>query len=197
MLVSKLHSCISSHVSGDLFLISTAVNIVCIVVIGHFIIIRIVGVSFANTLLTDIACTYVWCNKLHVRIHLRLLYDSSCEHISRKHDHVSSICYSLVNTCVTCLIRVALWFIIVELRTILFGPRLTCLVSGLVKALVCNITGVSYHGDLHISSLSLHLCHSVSWCKGKCHCTCKNHSCNSFLHIIFPPFLKLALLSLQ
>ena len=134
MFVSKLHCCVSCHVSGNLFLISTAVYIICVVVIRYFIIVRIVGVSFANTFLADIACTYVWCDELHIRVHLGLLYDGSCEHVARKNDYVGAVCYSLVNTCVTCLIGVTLWFVIVEVASIVSCPFLTSLVGGLVES---------------------------------------------------------------
>ena len=65
MTVAKHYCRITCHKSRKLFLISTAVYVIFVVVIGHIVVIRIIVISFSDTFFADITGTYVQCQKFN------------------------------------------------------------------------------------------------------------------------------------
>ena len=104
--------------------------------------IRIVVISFSDTLFADITGTYIQCQEFHLRVQIRFIDHSRCKHIAEKHNYIRAICHCLIHTYCSGFIRIALGFVIVELNVIFLSPCLTCFVSHLIEALVCDITGV-------------------------------------------------------
>lgn len=82
MTVAKHYCRITCHKSRKLFLISTAVYVIFVVVIGHIVVIRIIVISFSDTFFADITGTYVQCQKFNFRIKIRFIDHSRGKYVA-------------------------------------------------------------------------------------------------------------------
>ena len=131
MSVAHLYCCISCHVSRNLFLIDCTVGILCVICLCDII-------YTGRT--CQITFRHIQCYEFHIRIYRRFFYNRCCKQISRKYQNIVSVCNRLVTACDTCFVRVSVWFVVVEVKTIFLTECLACFISGLIKRLVCDIT---------------------------------------------------------
>ncbi len=199
MLIPQFDSRVSRHITGYLLLVRAAVYIVRIIVFRHVPVIRVVIVTLAHTLFTDIARAHIQRDKLYVRVQIRLRHHRCRKHISRHHDHIRSARYCLINTCVTRFVGIAVRFVVGKINAVGLRPRLTGFIGGLVKTLVRNVTGIGDHGKADIRtgcllptaaglfrfSRGLFVCRIAAAAarrQGKCHCSRQKHGDHLSFH---------------